>query len=369
MYGDPLEPVIGSVGVDFDLSCAGDEGFRVFEQSVRLSPMRRDRFFSHLVCLACIACFGGTARSAPPTVTMAFVGDIMVAETPGEIIEQGGDPFAPFAAFLATHDLRVGNLECAVATTGTPAIKPFTFRAHPRVLPVLAKHFDGFTIANNHSKDFGREAFSEQLRLMHDAALPFFGGGATLKEAHQPWIVERHGIRIALLGYDEFKPRSFEAGANYPGIAWGGEDEQVLTDIVAARTQYHADLVIPFMHWGWEEEVDPCERQREFARKMIDAGADLVVGSHPHVTQGAEYYKGRLILYSLGNFVFNGFETEATTTGWVLSVTMSKSGLIDWHTRVARLDAKGVPVPNLEAASPCGTASVPAVQLCKAGTR
>jgi len=298
-------------------------------------------------------------------VDIAFVGDIMVAETPGELIGRGQDPFQPFASLLRDADLRIGNLECVVATGGTAEIKPFTFRAEPRTLAVLAKHFDAFSIANNHSGDFGKAAFAEELGLMQRAGLPYFGGGANLEEAHKPWIVERNGLRIAFLGYDEFKPRSFEAGATRPGVAWSGEDEQVLDDIANARLRDHADLVIPFLHWGWEEEGHPSERQKQFARAMLDAGADMVVGSHPHVTQGAEYYKGKLIVYSLGNFLFNSFETEATTTGWMLQARMAKSGLVEWRTRVARLDANGVPHPDPAAASPCGKRGDTTVGMCR----
>ncbi len=294
------------------------------------------------------------AHAKEGVVDIAFVGDIMVAETPGELIERGQDPFQPFAAWLHDADLRVGNLECVIATGGTAEAKPYTFRAHPRTLPVLARHFDAFSLANNHSGDFGKAAFVEQLGLMRDAGLPYFGGGADLEEAHRPWIVERNGLRIAFLGYDEFKPRAFEAGANKPGIAWSGEDEQVIDDIVAARTRYHADLVIPFMHWGWEDEGYPSERQKLFAREMLDAGADMVVGAHPHVTQGAEIHNGKPIIYSLGNFLFNGFDTEATQTGWTLKVTMDRQGVVAWRTHVARLDKNGVPHPDPATASPCG---------------
>lgn len=311
-----------------------------------------------------LASLAPAAYAAEGTVDIVFVGDIMVAETPGELIARGVDPFQPFASLLHDSDLRVGNLECVVATVGTAEIKPFTFRADPRVLPVLAKHFDGFSLANNHSGDFGKAAFAEQLGLMQKARMPYFGGGANSTEAHKPWIVERNGLRIAFLGYDEFKPRSFEAGAATPGVAWSGEDEQVIDDIVNARVRDHADLVIPFLHWGWEDEGYPSERQKQFAREMLDAGADMVVGSHPHVTQGAEVYKGKLILYSLGNFLFNSFETEATTTGWMLKVRFDKAGLVEWRTRVARLDKDGVPHPKLDAASPCGKRGDQEVAMC-----
>ena len=304
------------------------------------------------------------AHASSGDASLIFVGDIMVAETPGELIARGEDPFQTFAALLSSHDVRIGNLECVVATTGTAEEKPYTFRADPRTLPVLKRHFDAVSLANNHSGDFGKAAFAEQLALMDTAGLPYFGGGRDATAAHAPWIVERNGVRIALLGYVEFKPRSFEADASRPGVAWSGEDDDVIEDIIAARRVHRADIVIPFMHWGWEDEPDPSPRLRAFARRMIDAGADMVVGGHPHVTQGAEYYRGKPIIYSLGNFLFNGFDTPATTTGWVLSARVDRTGVVDWRTHVARLDANGVPHPDPTASSPCASPDRKVVNQC-----
>lgn len=304
------------------------------------------------------------AHASSGDASLIFVGDIMVAETPGELIARGEDPFQPFAALLSSHDVRIGNLECVVATTGTAEEKPYTFRADPRTLPVLKRHFDAVSLANNHSGDFGKAAFAEQLALMDTAGLPYFGGGRDATAAHAPWIVERNGVRIALLGYVEFKPRSFEADASRPGVAWSGEDDDVIEDIIAARRVHRADIVIPFMHWGWEDEPDPSPRLRAFARRMIDAGADMVVGGHPHVTQGAEYYRGKPIIYSLGNFLFNGFDTPATTTGWVLSARVDRTGVVDWRTHVARLDANGVPHRDPTASSPCASPDRKVVNQC-----
>lgn len=304
------------------------------------------------------------AHASSGDASLIFVGDIMVAETPGELIARGEDPFQPFAALLSSHDVRIGNLECVVATTGTAEEKPYTFRADPRTLPVLKRHFDAVSLANNHSGDFGKAAFAEQLALMDKAGLPYFGGGRDATAAHAPWIVERNGVRIALLGYVEFKPRSFEADASRPGVAWSGEDDDVIEDIIAARRVHRADIVIPFMHWGWEDEPDPSPRLRAFARRMIDAGADMVVGGHPHVTQGADYYRGKPIIYSLGNFLFNGFDTPATTTGWVLSARVDRTGVVDWRTHVARLDANGVPHPDPTASSPCASPDRKTINQC-----
>ncbi|HEY8908068.1 MAG TPA: CapA family protein, partial [Rhodoferax sp.] len=253
------------------------------------------------LCAVLLAWCGGAlaanAASGSETVSLVFAGDIVLNDAAGEMIRAGGDPLASFDAVFRQADIRVANLECVVATTGSAGDKIYTFRAHPRALGVLKRHFDALALANNHSGDYGREAFGEMLGLMDQAQLGHFGGGYNLSEAHTPLILERKGLRIALLGYNEFMPRSFEADANAPGVAWS-EDEQVVADIHKARSFYRADLVIPVMHWGWENELTSNPRQRQLARLMIDAGADAVIGGHPHVTQEIEHYQGRPIIYS-----------------------------------------------------------------------
>ena len=316
------------------------------------------------LCLSMAA--AAAAQDRPDGVlSIAFVGDIMLDETPGKVVKSGRDPFAPLAAILNQADIRVGNLECVIGTSGTPEPdKPFTFRAHPRTLPLLKRHFDALALANNHSGDYGPLAFGNMLDLLDRHGIAYFGGGRTLAAAHQPLIIERKGLRVALLGYNEFFPRSFEADVDKPGIAWS-EDEQVRLDITTARSAYHADLVIPVMHWGWEHEGTASARQRQLARLMIDAGADAVVGGHPHVTQDVESYHGKPIIYSLGNFLFDGFSDAANNTGWILRMELDRQGARAWRTYSTHIDGEGVPHPapqlggacwarGQDGAAPCG---------------
>jgi Bacterial capsule synthesis protein PGA_cap len=301
-------------------------------------------------------------------VSLIFAGDVMLDDGPGQTIAAGGDPLAPFAPLLSDADYRIANLECSVAGPNTGQAmenKIYSFRARPQTVAVLKGRFDAVGVANNHSGDFGPQAFLETLDHVHQAGLQSFGGGRNLSEAHKPLWIERKGLRIAVLGYNEFKPRSFEAGASHPGVAWS-EDHQVVSDIRAAR-RAGADIVIPFMHWGWERELHPSERQRKLARTMIDAGADVVVGGHPHVTQGSEYYKGKLIVYSLGNFVFDGFELADAKIGWILKLNLGSKGLVSWQTRLARMDTAGTPYPDPSALTPCGQAGERAPRLCRNG--
>ena len=302
------------------------------------------------------------AEDAAPTVRLVFAGDIMLDDGPGKEVAKGVDPFLDFAATLKDADFTIGNLECVIARGGERVEKPYNFRADVRCIPLLLRYFDAVGVANNHSGDFGPEALAEQCQLLEQAKLKYFGGGRNLADAHRPLVIESHGLRIAVLGYNEFKPRSFEAGESRAGVAWS-IDEQVLRDIQLARTQYKADLVIPFMHWGFEEEPEPNERQRAFSRVMIDEGADVVVGGHPHITQGAEYYKGHLIVYSLGNFVFDGFSEGPCRSGWLLRMTLNKQGLVQWDTRVAHADDQGIPHPLPGAKSPRGRAGQSTIEM------
>ena len=278
-------------------------------------------------------------------VSMAFIGDVMLADGPGKTVARGQDPLRYFEPLLGQSEIRVANLECVVATIGEaqPA-KPWTFRAHPRTLDMLRRHVDVVDLANNHSGDFGPDAFAQMLGLLKTQNIAYFGGGYDLAEAHRPLVLVRNGLRIAMLGYNEFFPRSFEANVHKPGVAWS-EDEQVAFDIQMARQAYQADIVIAMMHWGWEYEPTANARQRQLAHHLIDAGADVVIGSHPHVVQDVEVYRDKPVIYSLGNFVFDGFNTLPTTTGWLLQLDLDSHGARAWRVYAAHIDQHGTPKP------------------------
>lgn len=284
-------------------------------------------------------------------LSLVVVGDMMLADGPMDAMRKGQDPYAGFAELFAGADIRIGNLECVVATTGSPEDdKPNVFRVHPRALKYIKRHFDAVGLANNHSGDFGPQAFAQMLGLLKQHHIGFYGGGMNLTEAHTPWIIERKGVRVAILGYDEFQPRSFEADTDRPGVAWS-EDAQVLRDIRAARTIHKADVVIPVMHWGWEEPV-ANERQRQLARLMIDAGADVVIGGHPHQLQDTERYQGKPIFYSLGNFVFDGFPLPINYIGWALRMELDKNGVQKVQAHVSHIGPTGLPKPGKVLADP-----------------
>jgi hypothetical protein len=218
----------------------------------------------------------GWAAGPAGSFSIVFVGDIMLDGGPGHIVTNGGDPFAAVAPILRDADLTVGNLECAITRDGHAVDKPYTFKGTRKALPLLKKYFSAVSLANNHSGDWGRRGFADELTLLKETGLPWFGGGANEQEAHQPLVLTANGRRVALLGYNDFPPRSFAARRNSPGTAWLVEKDAV-RDIQQARQQ--ADIVILFLHWGEELEdhaaagaagarapIDRCRRGRNYRR-------------------------------------------------------------------------------------------------------
>ncbi|MBM3364163.1 MAG: CapA family protein [Betaproteobacteria bacterium] len=287
-------------------------------------------------------CSPAPAIAEGADIKIVLVGDVMLADGPGRLIRLGQDPFRHVASALTGADMTIGNLECVVASKGKPEIKPYTFRAPRQSLRLLKKYFSAVSLANNHPGDFGKGAFSEMLNLLEQHQIPYFGGGRHLRAAHQAYIREIRGKRIAILGYNGFFPRSFEALDDAPGIAWLDED-MVQEAIQHTKQALAVDFLIVYPHWGWEYQKLASPRQRQMARLMIDAGADAVVGGHPHVTQDIELYRGKPIFYSLGNFVFDGFHDRDTRTGWLLELRLKQTGGVSWRINEVSIDAKGVP--------------------------
>jgi poly-gamma-glutamate capsule biosynthesis protein CapA/YwtB (metallophosphatase superfamily) len=290
----------------------------------------------------------GLQAAEPTTVQIVFAGDVMLDGGPGHALVYGQDPFADVSAAFQDADLVVCNLECAVVPGGRQAHKPYTFRGPKQSAPLLKRYFSAVGLANNHSVDFGKEALLNQLDLLQKTGLPSFGAGRNLEEAERPLILNRRGIKIALLAFNGFPPRSFAATEKEPGVAWLTESA-ACEGIHAAREKHHADLVIPYLHWGEELKPVPEESQRTLARRLIDAGADAVVGAHPHVTQTVDIHRGRPIVYSLGNLVFDYYPKDPPQwTGWIIRLTFHVGGnlhspRVELETRAVQLDPTGLP--------------------------
>lgn len=274
--------------------------------------------------------------TAPPRVTLAAVGDVMLARSVGERIVNDGPsvPFAGVESILAPADLAVANLECVITDRGVPQPKAYTFRAPAAAADSLSlAGLDVIGLANNHSLDYGPEALADTLDLLDERGIAAVGAG-TLATAHAPAVVERHGLRVAFLSFVDvpvesrsgFDTRNWIATESALGVAWADPD-QIAAHVSRARPL--ADVVVVLIHFGWEGRTTPSEAQRAEARAAIDAGASLVLGAHPHVLQGVERYGGGLIVYSLGNFVFDGFEGLENYSA-IFHATLTPEGVGDY---------------------------------------
>ncbi|MCY1031399.1 CapA family protein [Corallococcus sp. BB11-1] len=212
-------------------------------------------------------------------------------------------------------DLFVVNLECPYTDSTQKLPKNFNFKARPELVNVLkAGNVGVVSLANNHLMDYGEQGLLDTLTTLEAAGIPFFGAGRNLAEARRPAILTVGGLRVAFLGYFFLGTRNIEPPQVYatdttPGVAGHFSDVEVMErmmveDITAAKAQ--ADLVLPFFHWGIEGRTTPEPYQVRLAHAAIDAGAAGVLGSHPHVLQSMELYRGAPVVYSLGNFVFGG---------------------------------------------------------------
>ncbi len=247
----------------------------------------------------------------PRLTTMVAVGDIMLGRRIGDAMKEAPrrrEPLYPFthtAEVLRSADVAIGNLECAVADKGTPQPqKEYTFRSSPTAATRLkAAGIDIVTLANNHSLDYGAEAFQETLTHLQKAGIETVGGGKNYPEAQSSKIlVLKDGTRVGFLGYTLILPKGFAATSIQPGINFI-DDIRLKRQIQRARRR--SDVVVVQFHWGNEYQIHPDTTQRYYGHLAIDYGADLVIGHHPHRIQEMEFYKGKLIAYSLGNFVFD----------------------------------------------------------------
>jgi poly-gamma-glutamate synthesis protein (capsule biosynthesis protein) len=251
-------------------------------------------------------------RPHPPEdqVSLAAVGDVFLGSLP----ENTMDKMLPI---LAEHDLRFCVLEGPVSDRGEPwPGKMSVHRSGASTMAAVKKaRFDIVTLANNHILDLQRDAFLDTLELLDEHGIKYVGGGKDITSARKPVIIEKKGCRIAFLGYASFYPRGFQATETRPGIAQVRADplyppphmdeedlEHVLSNIRDTKEQ--ADVVVVAYHWGISHTRTLTAYQKALGRQSIDAGADLVLGGHPHILQGIELYKGKVICYSFGNFVF-----------------------------------------------------------------
>jgi poly-gamma-glutamate capsule biosynthesis protein CapA/YwtB (metallophosphatase superfamily) len=276
---------------------------------------------------------------------LIFAGDVMFSRAVRREILSTRDssrPFRKIAPLLEAADITFVNLETPFSDQGPYHDGGLIFHAAPEMIDGLRLAGVNFvSTANNHSRDCGPHGVDFTLAWLRSHGIRPVGSAETEQAAHEGVVFARNGVRFGFLGYT-FDQKNGNWKDIDPRIALA--DPQVMAHDVAALRE-RCDVVIVSMHHGVEYQPKPSEGQIAFAHAAIDAGAKLVIGHHPHVIQPNERYRNGLICYSLGNFVFDQYQREATQHGEVVQVSFLGREILDTHLMHVRITPSG---PELE---------------------
>lgn len=300
-----------------------------------------------------------TSTGASGTITLSWAGDNILGTDPkfGGLTlpaaweRSGRDPdyfFQNVKKYFTADDLTIANFEVVLTKdTRNPRPKEGTEFYHFAGDPAMAKTLptggiDVVTVANNHTWDYGRKGFTQTTRALDAAGIKYVGTGNPGYDGSDydfSLIEDVKGIKVGLVSYQTW--------ADTPQIR-----KKIRADLADLRRR-GADVVIPYFHWGIEAVHEPYEVQRDLARVAIDAGADAVIGTHPHVLQSMDVYKGKLIAYSLGNFAFGGNTnpTDKRTAILQTKLTVNDGAVreVEYRmipTRISRTEAYNDYVPT-----------------------
>jgi poly-gamma-glutamate synthesis protein (capsule biosynthesis protein) len=282
----------------------------------------------------------GCPGPAVQSFTIAFAGDVHFEGAIAQHLH--ADPLTVFGDMipvLSAADLTVANLETAITEGGDAQEKQYVFRAPAEAFDALrASGIDVVTNANNHGLDYGQSGFADTLVAARSKGYPVIGSGKDEAAAYSPYLVTLHGWRVAVLGASQvIAPelvKDWTAGPGHPGLASAYRVDRLTRAVREARRR--ADVVVVYLHWGEERNPCPTDRQRTLARQLVEAGADVVAGSHAHVVQGSGRMGKAYVAYGLGNFLFYASGSGPSTSTSVLTLTMSGRRV----TSVARTPAR-----------------------------
>ncbi|TCZ74259.1 CapA family protein [Paenibacillus albiflavus] len=265
------------------------------------------------------------AATSHEPVHLIFAGDAMMDWSVKEAIrEKGPDyPFQYVREEVSAADLAFVNLETAVTTHRVKDTNQiYNFKSDPISLSGIKNAgFDLVSISNNHVLDYKQQGFLETLQHLEQTGLRYVGGGRNKEQAYAAQLFKIKGQKIKILAFSRFIPTGeWFAQTDQPGVAEAYNKNSVLP--VIKRERAGADYLLVYMHWGVEKTHTPQQWQREYAYQMIDAGADAIIGSHVHVLQGYEFYHGKPIAYSIGNFLFPDYVKGAKADTGLLNVTL-----------------------------------------------
>lgn len=290
-----------------------------------------------------------TTSSRARTVHLTFMGDDTLGTDPNlnsatslpTVWAQHGDNphyfFQNVQKYFKSDDLTIANLETTFATTAQMAPKAgnvvFHFKGNPKLANVLkVSGIDAVTVSNNHIYDYGKQGFKQTIKAVKAAGVGYFGEG-------YKYVKTVKGVKFGFLGYTGW-------------TATASDKAKIARDIKSLRKQ-GCQVVIPYFHWGIERQAKPNATQVTLAHYAINHGADMVIGSHPHVIETMELYKGKLIAYSMGNFCFGGNPNPVDKRSFLLQTNLTvknkkitNSTFRVIPTRISTTDAKNDYVPT-----------------------
>ena len=292
----------------------------------------------------------GTATAVPDPgpITIAFVGDINIEGPLGVRFESTPEDFVgPFAAVLRGADLAVGNVEAAITTGGVPVEGRPAFRVPPTLLDALGTAgVDVVSVANDHGIDFGPDGLAETLDVAGRSSAPaVVGVGPDEDGAFAPHIAIVGGHRVAVIGATQvIEPEdiaAWTAQSDAPGVASAKRVDRLAAEVEAVRDE--VDTVVVFVHWGVEGDDCPSTSQQELAAALVEAGADVVVGSHAHRVQGAGRLGEAVVGYGVGDLL-HGRPGLDDTEGAALLVSIDGRRVEGYEWVPVRV-VDGVPEP------------------------
>jgi len=317
----------------------------------------------------------GGARVLPDTadgsITIGFTGDINLDETwdkgPMQYCAADGNDVADYIGTglitrMKSADILFVNNECSISSRGEKQAKAYTFRANPANISVYGTlGVDAVSLANNHIYDYGAQGLLDTVATLEKAGIACPGAGADIEAASQAAYFRVNGKTIAFVaaGRTESWFNTPAAGEDSAGILDAYGSDNCVRAIQTAAAQ--SDYVFVYVHWGTEGSHHTATEQLAESKRYIEAGADAVIGSHPHVLQGLDFYQGKFIAYSLGNFWFNLKDLESA----YLELTIDAGGTITprltpcmtsgGHTIIEKDAAKAGAITGLiESVSPRG---------------
>ena len=284
-----------------------------------------------LLIFLCLACSSKPSKEIEEErLVVSFTGDVLLDRGVRVEIERNGGNvdflFSSVASLFKASDATVINLECPVTDSVTPINKRFIFRGDPAWLQSLKQN--GVThavLANNHSMDQGRSGLISTKRHLDEVGIESVGYGKNKKESIEPIFITKDNIEVALLSAVRLPLENWVALDNQPSVNQASIAE-ICKEIKEIKTEKPKCWVVVVLHWGSEYQQHPVVIQRKEAYQLLDAGADAIIGHHPHVIQDEEIYNRKPIFYSLGNFVFDQ-NKHFTNKGLIVQLIFDKDGL------------------------------------------